>query len=164
DRPDITVQVEGDDLRAGRARLDRFRLDARLSDLWAAKATIDGRFRRGELTGTLALEADASNPAELLIPRLRMQAADSSLDGSFKIDRATLLTRGTLAVRALDLSRWSAIAGLPLAGNMTLKAELERGSGQNIDLSGTADRVAFGPDTGRAGIGHLAVSWHLADA
>ncbi|HYM72403.1 MAG TPA: hypothetical protein VET89_05435, partial [Stellaceae bacterium] len=164
DRPKLTAQFDGGDFRLGSARLDQLQLGVRLPDLWAAQGTVDGRFRTGDLNGTLTLEADAADPAELAIRRLRVQAADGSAEGSFRIDRATLLTRGTLSARVPNLSPWSALAGLPLGGSVEVKAALEKGVGQNIDLTATGDRLSFGPGSAHLGLGHLAVSWHLTDA
>lgn len=163
DHPKVTAQLTGGDLRVGSARIDELQLDAHLIDLWEAKGTVDGKFRSGDLSGTLALEADGADPTEFVIPRLRVQAADGSAEGSFRIDRSTLLARGKLNARVPTLARWSVLAGLPLGGSVELKAELEKGSGQNIDLTASADSLSFGAGS-HPGLGHLALSWHLIDA
>jgi translocation and assembly module TamB len=160
DHPKLTAQLDVGDVRFGGARVDQFQLEANLSDLWAAQGKIDGQFRSGDLSGTLMLGIDARNPAEFAIPLFRMQAADGSAEGSFRIDRSTSLTRGALTVRIPNLSRWSTLASLPLGGNIELKAELGKGGGQIVDLTGTGDRLSFGPGLG---LGHLAFSWHLTD-
>ncbi len=158
------MELDGSGLQGGDARLAQIHLEARMPDVQAAKVAIEGRFRHGNLSGTLGLEVDGGNPAELLIPRLRVQAADSTVEGGFRIDRTTLLSRGTLVVRVPDLSRWSSTAGLPLAGSFGLRAELEQSRGQNVDLTATADRLSFGPAGSRVGLGKMEVSWRLADA
>jgi translocation and assembly module TamB len=164
DHPKMTAQLDTGDVRIGSAKLDQFRLDASLSDLWAAQAKVDGQFRSGDLSGTLTFDVDARNLAELVISRFRVQAADGSAEGSFRIDRRTLLTRGALSARIPNLSRWSAFAGQPLGGSVELKVNLERGSGQNLNLSATGDRLSFGPVSTHLELGHLGVTWDLTDA
>jgi translocation and assembly module TamB len=158
-----TAQIDGSDLGVGSARLDRLQLKAQVPDLAAAKGTIDGDFRRGDLAGTVVLEADVTNRDEVLIPRFRIAAADGIIEGKFRIDPATLLARGTLSGRMPELARWSRLAGVNLTGSVAIKAELERGRGQNIDLTLTGDRLSWGAGSSRMGLGHLAASANLTD-
>ena len=158
-----TAQIDGSDLGVGSARLDRLQLKAQVPDLAAAKGTIDGEFRRGDLVGTVALDADAANRDEVQIPRFRIAAADGIVEGRFGIDPATLLTRGTLSGRVPELARWSRLAGMNLTGSVGIKAELERGRGQNIALTLTGDRLSWGTGSSRMGLGHLAASANLTD-
>ena len=158
-----TAQINGTNLEVGSARLDRLQLTAKIPDLAAAQGTIDGEFRRGDLAGTVALDADASHRDELLVPRLRIAAAGGSVEGRLRIERTTLLTRGTLSARVPDLARWSPLAGMPLAGSVALTAGLARGSGQNIEATLAGDRLSYNTGSSRVGVGHLAASVHLSD-
>lgn len=157
------AQIDGADLAVGTARLDRLRLKADVPDVASAKGMIDGDFRRGDLAGTLSVEADAGNGGELLIPRLRVAAGDGAVEGNLRIDRATLLTQGSLSGRVPDLARWSRLAGMSLGGAVGFKAELERERGQSLTATLTGDRLAWGAGSSRIGLGHLAASARLTD-
>ncbi|HEV8679677.1 MAG TPA: translocation/assembly module TamB domain-containing protein, partial [Stellaceae bacterium] len=163
DHLQATVQIDGSDLGAGSAKLDHLRLKAEMPDSAVAKGMLDGDFRRGDLAGTLRLDADAGNRDALLVPRFRLAAADGVVDGSFRIDRATLLTRGTLSGRVPDLTRWSRLTGISLGGAIAFKAALEGGAGQNLDMTLTGDRLSWSTGAARLGLGRLAASARLTD-
>jgi translocation and assembly module TamB len=159
----LKADIDGSDLAAGTARLDRLQLVAVLPDLPTLSGTAEGSFASAGLAGTFSLAADAGNPAEWLIPHLRVTAEDTTIDGNLRIDRASGLARGSLAGRLPNLARWSHLAGIPLAGSLDFKATLERSGGQNLDLRLAGDRLALGAATERVALGHIAATASLTD-
>jgi translocation and assembly module TamB len=123
---------------------------------------INGNFRAYGLDGTLQLAAEPRG-SELVLPRLRITAADSAVEGSLRIALADGLVRGSISGRAPDLARWSKLAGTPLGGSIDFAAGLEARDGQLIDLSFNATRLADGTGASRVGIGRLALTARFAD-
>jgi translocation and assembly module TamB len=165
-RPDgLRVQghLNGEDLVAGAAALDRVRLEAEVADTARPNLEISGDFRSGRLEGTLAFEADAENPAELVVRRLRLNAGDSVLNADLRIEPKTLLTRGTVKAVLPDLAPWSRLTGTPLAGHLDATAELGVRSGQSLDLSVNADRLSFSTGGSRITVDHIAATTRLKD-
>jgi autotransporter translocation and assembly factor TamB len=96
DRLRLTSEIEGGDIAAGGAKIDRLRLAANIADLSERKATLDSSLRAYGLDGTLALAAELKENSELVIPRLRMTAAESVVEGSLRIALDTGLIRGSI--------------------------------------------------------------------
>ncbi len=105
DRLRLSSEIEGGDIAAGGAKLDRLRLAAHVADLSEPKAVLDGSFRAYGLDGTLALAAELKGNSELVLPQLRISAADSAVEGSLRAALDTGLVRGSIAGRAPDLAR-----------------------------------------------------------
>ena len=124
ERLQLRSDVEGRDITTGGRALDRFRISGEVADLSQPKAAINGSFRALGQDGSLAVSAELNGKTELVVPRLRVQAADSSIDGNLRIDLASGLAQGSLAARLPDLSRWSGLAGRPLGGGFDLRATL----------------------------------------
>jgi translocation and assembly module TamB len=163
DRPRLQARIDGADVAAGPAILDRLRLDAVIADLAQPLLAVSGEFRGGGLDGTLALEADLDDRTQLAIRRLQVRAAESVVEGDLRIDLDRLLTRGALRARVPDLSRWSRLAGIPIAGIMDVKAGLKAQRGQSLELTLSGDRLAAGSGGSRVVIGHVAVTTRLSD-
>src|SRR6266849_3310488 len=85
DRLRLSSEIEGGDIAAGGAKLDRLRLAAHVADLSEPKAVLDGSFRAYGLDGTLALAAELKGNSELVLPQLRISAADSAVEGSLRV-------------------------------------------------------------------------------
>src|SRR5262249_27241645 len=81
----IDSKVEGNDIAAGGARIDRLRLAARVADLAESKAALDGTYRAYGFDGSLAIAAQLDKESELVLPRIRLTAADSAVDGSLRV-------------------------------------------------------------------------------
>ncbi|HEV7996043.1 MAG TPA: translocation/assembly module TamB domain-containing protein [Stellaceae bacterium] len=164
DRLRLQTELEGRSIAGGGAAIQRFRLSGEVADLAQPTAAIDGNFRALGLDGRLALTAGLIGNSELAIPHLRVQAADSTIEGNLRVALATGLLQGALAARLPDLSRWSGLAGRPLGGSLELNANFaaQRG-GQALGLSLAAARLAAGAGSSRIAIGRLALSARLAD-
>lgn len=164
DRLQLQSEVEGREITAAGATIDRFRLSGEIADLSQPKAVVDGTFRGLGLDGNLALAAELSGNSELAVPRLRVQAADSTVAGNLRVMLATGMVQGALTARLADLSRWSRLAGTPLGGSLDLSARLAAaGGGQGLDLTATGTRLAAGANRARLEIGNLALTARLAD-
>jgi translocation and assembly module TamB len=163
DRLQLHSEVEGRGITAAGATIDRFRLTGEVADLSKPKAMVDGTFRGLGLDGSLALAAELSGNSELEVPRLRVQAADSTVEGNLRVMLATGMAQGALTARLVDLSRWSRLAGTPLGGSLDLSARLAAaGGGQGLDLTATGTRLAAGANRARIEIGNLALTARLA--
>ncbi len=159
DRLRLSSEIEGGDIAAGGAKLDRLRLAAHVADLSEPKAVLDGRFRAYGLDGTLALAAELKGNSELVLPQLRISAADSAVEGSLRAALDTGLVRGSIAGRAPDLARWSKLAGMPLGGSFEFGAGLEARGGQQLDLSLAGTRLSAGTTR----VDRLTLSTRFAD-
>ena len=162
-RPRLQARLSATDLISGATHIERLRLDAALPDPAQPQLSLTGEFRGGGIEGTLAFDADARNPGEIALTGLRLKAADSVVEGDLRIDRTRLLARGALRARAGDLSRWSRLAGQPLAGSLDIKIGLDAQAGQSLDLTLAADRLAVGAGASRAAIAHVSATARLKD-
>ena len=159
----LKSEVEGNDIAAAGARIDRLRVAGEVADLSESKAALDGTYRAYGLDGTLALAAESKGNSEVVLPRFRLTAADSAIEGSLRIALDTLLIRGSVSGRAPDLGRLSKLAGTPLAGNLEFAAGFAAHGGQLLDLSLTGTRLSAGAASSRIGIGRLELTAKFAD-
>ena len=161
--PRLRARLDGRDLKAATAVLDRIRLDAEMADPTQPRFAIDGNFRSGGLDGTVSLVADAGDPGELAIRRMQVKAAGASIDADLRVDLATLLARGKIAGRVPDLAAWSRLAGTPMSGRLDFTASLDARAGQGVDLKLTGDRLASGAGESRITVGRIEASARLGD-
>ena len=140
----IDSKVEGHDIATGGSRIDRLRLAAQVSDLAEPKGALDGTYRAYGFDGTLAAAAQLEKDSDLVLPRFRLTAADSAVEGSLRIALATGLVRGSISGRVPDLGRFSRLAGTPLGGNLAFSAALDARGGQLLNLSITGTRLTAG--------------------
>ena len=159
----LRSEVAGDDLVAAGTRIDRLRLAAEVNDLGEPKVTLDGTYRAYGLDGVLSLAAEAKGNSELVLPRFRLTAADSAIEGSLRIALDTYLTQGSVSGRAPDLARLSKLAGTPLGGSLEFGGKFEARSGQLVDLSLTGSRLTAGTGASRLGVGRLELAAKFAD-
>ncbi len=159
----LNSEVEGRDIAAGGAKIDRLRLVGGVADIAEPKAALDGSYRAYGLDGTLALAAEPKENTELVLSRFRLTAADSTIDGSLRVALDTHLIRGSIAGRVPDLGRWSKLAGTPLAGKLEFGAGLDARGGQSLDLSLTGMRLAAGAASSRTGIGRIELNARFAN-
>src|SRR5205085_1467042 len=95
-------------IAAGDALLgDTVTIAGEIADLAEPKAELDGTYRAYGLDGSLALAAEQKGDAELVLPRFRLTAADSAIEGSLRIALDAGLMRGSITGRIPDLGRWS---------------------------------------------------------
>ena len=161
------LQVSGDiagvELTAAGAKLDRLRLAAQVADLSDPKASVDGTFRAYGLDGKLALAAELNRNSELVLPRFRLIAADSTIEGSLRIALDTGLMRGSVAGRSADLAAWSKLAGTPLGGSVEFGVGLDAPGGQLVDISVNGTKLAAGAGSSRIAAGRLTATARFAD-
>ena len=156
-------EVAGDDIAAGGTRIDRLRLSGEVADLGETKATLDGTYRAFGLDGALGLAAEAKGSSELVLPRFRLTAANSAIEGSLRVALDTYLVRGSISGRAPDLARLSRVAGMPLSGSLEFGGKFEDRGGQLVDLSLTGSRLTAGTGSSRLGIGRLELTAMFTD-
>jgi translocation and assembly module TamB len=163
DHLQIESELSGDDIATGGTRIDRLRLAGKIADLAEPKATLDGTYHAYGLDGALTLAAELKGNSELVLPRLRLTAADSAIEGSLRVALDTYLVQGSISGRAPDLGRLSKLAGTALGGSLEFGAGLEARGGQLVDLSLTGKQLAAGQGSSRLGIGRLDLTAKFAD-
>ena len=163
DRLRLKSEVEGNDIIAAGVRIDRLRLTGGVADLSERQVALDATYRAYGLDGTLALAAELTGDSQLVLPRFRLTAADSAIEGSLRVALDTGLMRGSINGRLPDLGRFSRLAGTPLGGNLVFRAGLNARRGQMLDLSLNADRLTAGTGSSRVGMGRLSLSAQFAD-
>ncbi len=99
--------IDGRDLVAAGARIDRLRVDAQVPDLAAQKLSAEGKFAASGIDGAVTLAAERSG-SELVVSQVRLAAAGAAIEGSLRVGLDTGLVSGSLAGRIPDLARWSA--------------------------------------------------------
>ena len=127
------------------------------------RAAIEGDFRGRGLDGRLSLTADAGDAKEVMIRGLQLKAAGGVIDADLRVDRRTLLARGKIEAKLPDLSPWSRVAGVPLAGRLDATAGLDVRAGQGAELKATGERLAYGGGESRIALGRLEVTARLDD-
>src|SRR5262249_20883581 len=135
DRLQLSGSVKGSELTGAGAKLDQLQLAAEVTDLSHPKGSVDGSFRTQGLDGRLALAAELNENSDLLVPRFRLAAADSAVEGTFGVRLDTGLIRGSVAGRAGDLAPWSRLAGTPLGGRLDFTIGMDARGGQLVDFS-----------------------------
>ena len=158
----LETEVTSDEIAAAGTRIDRLRLTGKVADLAERKAALDGTYRAYGLDGTLALAAEQWN-SELVLPRFRVTAADSAIEGNLSIALDTDLIQGSVSARAPDIGRFSRLAGTPLGGNLQFGARLDARGGQGLDLSLSGTRLAVAGGSSRLAIGRLELAAKFAD-
>ena len=164
DRLGLKGEAVGNDFVAAGAKIDRLRLTGEVADLSDPKAALDGTYRAYGLDGTLTVAAELKGDSQVVLPRFRLTAADSAIEGSLRIALDTGLMQGSINGRAPDLGRFSRLAGTPLGGNLVFSAGLDARRGQVLDLSLTGDRLTGGTGSSVLGIGRVVLTARVADA
>ncbi|HYZ41915.1 MAG TPA: hypothetical protein VE687_15025, partial [Stellaceae bacterium] len=159
----VKGEVAGDEIAAGGTRIDRLRLSGEIADLGEPTATLDGTYRAFGLDGALSLAAEAKGNSELVLPRFRLTAADSAIEGSLRVALDTYLTQGSISGRAPNLARLSKLAGMPLGGSLEFGGKFEDRGGQLVDLSLTGSRLTAGSGSSRLGVGRIEFTAKFAD-
>jgi translocation and assembly module TamB len=163
DRLQLSGSIKGDRVTAAGAKLDQLQLAAEVPDLSHPKASVDGSFRAQGLDGRLALETELNGNSELLVPRFRLAAANSAIEGSFGIRLDTGLIRGSVAGRAADLAPWSWLTGAPLGGRLDFTVGMDARDGQLVDFSLDGTRLAAGSGSSRLTAGRLTAAGRFSD-
>jgi translocation and assembly module TamB len=163
DRLRLDARIDGRQLAVADARIERLRLAAEIPDLAAPKLSAEGKFRGGGVEGAMSFAGERIGSA-IEITQMRLNAAGGSLDGNLRADLDTGLASGSLAARIPDLSRWSGLAGTPLAGSVEMRLGLDaRGGGQGLELTANGRGLEFGDGSSRPAVGRFDVKASLAD-
>ncbi len=160
----LASEIDGHGIAAAGAAIERVQLSGMVADLSRPKAAIDGSFRAAGLDGKIAITAELNAGSELVVPNLRLTAADAAIDGNLRIALANRLVEGSLTGRFPELGRWSGLVGTPLGGSLDLAAKLTAmGGGQGLDFTATGTGLAVGGGGSRVAVGRLAITARLAD-
>jgi translocation and assembly module TamB len=159
----LRSEVAGDDIVAYGKKIDRLRLTGEVADLAEPKAALDGTYHTYGLDGSLALAAELNGNSELVLPRVRLTAADSVINGSLRVALDTRLIGGSITGRVPDLGHLSGLAGTLLGGNLEFGAGLDARGSQRLDLSLSGSRLAAGAGSSRIAIGGLELAARFAD-
>jgi translocation and assembly module TamB len=159
----LESDVTGDEIAAAGTRIDRLRLVGKVADLAEPKTMLDGAYRAYGLDGTLSLAAEQKGNSELVLPRFRLTAADSAIEGSLRVALDTYLIQGSISGRVPDLGRLSKLAGIPLGGSLEFSAGLAARGGQSVDLSLAGSHLTAGQGSSRLGIGRIELTSRFAD-
>lgn len=164
DRLRLTGQLNGLRIALGGTAIDALQASVTLADMANPKAAVAGSFRANRLTGRFGWTATPIGSTGLAIDDLQLVAAESTLNGYLRVDLTGGLARGSVAGHFPDLSRWSALAGAPLTGNLDLTAGLTpAGGAQGLDLDLKGVRLGFGGNADRLEVARIAATARLTD-
>lgn len=144
--PSLAARVTAPGLGIDRIRLDQMTAAVNLPDATRLGGMVDATFKAGAIEGRATAQVAHPRRERIEIAKLSLMAAGTTLDGALSIalDRPRLT--GTLTGHSPDLSRWSALAGVALAGSGDLGIKLAAADGQSASVSVTAQRIAVGHD------------------
>jgi translocation and assembly module TamB len=163
DRPRLDGAFEVRNLAVGDRTVDELQGKAQIPDLAVPRAALDATFRTAGVAGTLALAAELQGGSELIVPRLRLAAADGNVDGALRMALETGLVRGALKGRVPNLARWSRLLGVPLGGSAEFAAGFEAPGGQAADITLRGSELAFGAGASRIAVGRIDFGARVGD-
>jgi translocation and assembly module TamB len=160
DTPAVDADLTLDRLVYGATRVDHLDAKVRSPQGFAGRTTISGRIVSGRLSqsmdGTLSRETAGGGTAYRL-EQLRLAGTGGTVDASLVVDPARPRIGGRIAVAIADLSTWSGIAGGPLAGSLSLTADLPA-NGAPGPIKATVERLALGSAQQATGIAHAGLN------
>jgi translocation and assembly module TamB len=160
DMPAIDAELMLDRLVYGATRVDHLDTKVRSPQGLAGKTAISGHIASGKLSetldGMLSRETTAAGTAYRL-EQLKLAGTGGTADASLVLDPARPKIGGKIAVAIADLSIWSGIAGEPLAGSLSLTADLPA-NGTPGPIKVAVDRLALGPGPHATGIAHAGLN------
>ena len=163
DRPRLDGAIDVRNLVVGDVAVDEVRANAQIPDLAVPQAVLDARFRSAGVAGVLTFAGEVQGGSELVVPRLRLAAADGSVDGALRVALVTGLVSGELKGRVPNLTPWSRLLGVPFGGSAEFAARFEARGGQAADLTLNGSELAFGAGASRVAVGHVDLAARLAD-
>jgi translocation and assembly module TamB len=139
DRPGIDATATLDRLAFGAMRIDHLDAKIHAPDGLAGVASATGNIASGKLAETFdaAFRADRQT---YRIDRLHLAGDGGTVDGALAFGGQRISGRLNAAIG--DLSLWSGVAGAPLAGKITVDANLPSGGGQG-PINITADKIVY---------------------
>ena len=101
-----------------------------------------GKLAEAKLNATAMADFSLKEGRFLTIPKLRIAAKDTAIDGSLEADLADKAVSGHLTGHAAELASWSGLLGTRLGGRLDLDLSLDRGQKGALTLQGS--RLVFG--------------------
>lgn len=144
--PSLIARITVPGLGIDQIRLDQMTAAVNLPDATRLDGTIDATLKGGAIEGRATARVAHPHPERIEIAKLSLAAAGTTLDGALSIALDGPRLTGNLTGHSPDLSRWSALAGVALAGSGDLGIKLAAADGQSASVSVTARRIAVGHD------------------
>ena len=139
--PQAQIDVRASDLRYGDQRLDRLTAKVALDDAIAPRGTLTAALKAGALDATADAAFARTRADTIEVSRLAVRAPGSALNGNVRIDTARPGAAGLLTVRISDLSPWSSLAGMALAGAADARIDLADKDGQRANIDATVSKL-----------------------
>ena len=161
DAPTLDAQATLDRLAFGATRIDHFETSIQAPHGLNGPATAKGRIVSGKLNETIEAEFTRDDPQTYRLNRLKLAGTGGSVEGALVAAPAAQRVSGRLTVMSGDLSVWSGVAGLPLAGKVDLSLNLPANGGQG-PVKATIQHLALGASPHSTGITHASLNGTLS--
>jgi len=161
DAPTLDAQATLDQLVFGATRIDHFETTIQAPQGLNGAATAKGKIVAGKLNETIDAEFARDDPQTYRLSRLRLAGTGGTIDAALVAAPANRRVSGKLNATIGDLSAWSGVAGLPLAGKVDLSLNLPANGGQG-PVKATIDHLVLGASPHSTGITHAALTGTLS--
>jgi len=161
DAPTLDAQATLDRLVFGATKIDHFETTIQAPRGLNGPATAKGRIVSGKLNETIDAEFARDDPQTYRLSRLRLAGTGGTVDGALVALPAGPRVSGKLTAAIGDLSVWSGVAGLPLAGKVDLSLNLPANGGQG-PVKATIEHLAVGASPHSTGITHASLNGTLS--
>jgi translocation and assembly module TamB len=140
-QPTAQIEAAATDLRYGEQRVDRLAATLALSDALSPRGTLAATLKSGTLDANADLAFARTDDGVIDITRLALRGPATELNGALKVRTDRPAATGTMTLRAADLSPWSSLAGMPLAGAADVRIALAETGGQRADIDATISKL-----------------------
>jgi len=154
--PTLDAQATLDRLVFGATRIDHFEAAIQAPQGLNGAATVKGRIVSGRLNETIDTELARDNPESYRLGRLKLAGTGGTVDGALVVAPAGPRMSGKLTAAIKDLSVWSGVAGVPLAGQVDVSLNLPANGGAG-PVKATIDHFALGASPHSTGITHASL-------
>ncbi|HEX4504220.1 MAG TPA: translocation/assembly module TamB domain-containing protein [Alphaproteobacteria bacterium] len=161
DAPTLDAQATVDRLVFGATKIDHFETTIQAPQGLNGAATAKGRIVSGKLNETIDAEFARDDPQTFRLSRLKLSGTGGSVDGALVAAPAAQRFSGKLTAAIGDLSVWSGVAGLPLAGKVDLSLNLPANGGQG-PIKATIEHLALGASPHSTGVTHASINGTLS--
>jgi translocation and assembly module TamB len=161
DAPTLDVQATIDRLVFGATKIDHLETTIQAPQGLNGAATAKGRIVSGKLNETIDVALSRDDPQIFRLSRLRLAGTGGTADAVLVVAPAARRVSGKIDAAVGDLSIWSGIAGMPLAGQVNLAVSLPANGGPG-PVKATIDGLALGPSPHSTGLTHASLNGTLS--
>jgi translocation and assembly module TamB len=161
DAPTLDAQATIDRLVFGATKIDHLEAAIQAPKGLNGAATATARIVSGKLNETIDAAFSRDDPQTYRLSRLKLAGTGGTADATLVASPAARRISGKIDASIGDLSIWSGIAGVPLAGQLKLAASLPANGGQG-PVKATIDRLALGPSPHSTGLTHASLNGSLS--